>query len=122
MGITRLDAKNQVAVEVGNSIPAQKYTVPNSGATKPVINGIIDRAGLLYLLVSAPILSRDGERVGTDIILFHIEELKALANDFSGLGTTGEPILGLVSGGNASLILPMLFRASEKSLELAYQI
>lgn len=95
VGITRLDAKNRFALQIGKQIPKEIWPVPSSNSKKALVEGPIKLGGEEYLIVGAPILSRSGERSGTDIVLFTLASLKQIIADYKGLGDTGESMLGI---------------------------
>ncbi|MHB1014328.1 MAG: cache domain-containing protein [Desulfurivibrionaceae bacterium] len=88
VGVSRFDARNNLTVSAGFPIPPQHWIFP-AGREDFLIKGPARIDGKLYLLVSAPILSRDGQRVGTDIVLFSAEKIREITQDTSGFGKTG---------------------------------
>lgn len=76
-GMVRYDAEGNPVLELGIALPdaAQALASPNAIATRRT--GPVTTADGHYLLVSAPILSREGELVGTDVLAFGLSQLQA---------------------------------------------
>jgi signal transduction histidine kinase/DNA-binding response OmpR family regulator/HPt (histidine-containing phosphotransfer) domain-containing protein len=92
VGITRLDLNGQAVAAVGFPVPRKLWPeVKDSGTT---LAGPFDLKGRPVIVVGAPILDGDGERVGTDIVAFEIGRLQHVtARDF-GWEESGRTILG----------------------------
>ncbi len=75
VGISRLDAKGQPVVRLGTAIPPDLLMMPPDGG--PIGKGPVELAGADHVLVAAPILNREGERVGTDVVAFRLTPLLA---------------------------------------------
>ncbi len=93
VGVSRFDAHNNLTVSAGVPIPSQHWIFP-ADREDFLVKGPEKINGKLYLLVSAPILTKDHQRVGTDILLFTTEKIQEITQDTSGFGKTGEMILG----------------------------
>ncbi len=93
VGVSRFDAHNNLAVSTGIPIPPQYWIFPTDQQDY-LVDGLEMIDGKLYLVVSASILTKDKQRVGTDIVLFSTEKIQEITQDSSGLGKTGEMILG----------------------------
>jgi PAS domain S-box-containing protein len=96
-GCVRLDKKGEPVVQVGLPIPKSFWVVPEEDETRVMMHGPITLDNELYLVVGAPIFNRKKERVGTDVILFQLSSLRAIVQDYTGLGENGETILGMVA-------------------------
>ncbi|MDO9040887.1 MAG: PAS domain S-box protein [Desulfocapsaceae bacterium] len=105
VGVSRFDAHNTLIVFTGIPIPPQYWIFPNDREDF-LIKGPERINGKLYLLVSAPILTRDHQRVGTDIVLFTTEKIQEITQDLSGFGKTGEMILGRLAQNSAQSFYP----------------
>ena len=105
VGVSRFDARNNLTVSAGFPIPPQHWIFP-AGREDFLIKGPERIDGKLYLLVSVPILSRDGQRAGTDIVLFSAEKIREITQDTSGFGKTGEMILGRFTQNRAQSFYP----------------
>lgn len=105
VGVSRFDARNNLTVSAGFPIPPQHWIFP-AGREDFLIKGPERIDGKLYLLVSAPILSKDRQRVGTDIVLFSAEKIREITQDTSGFGKTGEMILGRFTQNRAQSFYP----------------
>ena len=125
VGITRL-AANGIRVGVaGLPIPREFWAIPPARGEKTKIIGPIRLQGEDYLVVGAAIVNPLSQRVGTDIVLFKISSLQQLVRDDTGLGETGETVLGSVGDRQVRLLFPLrndgsasegLVRAIEKAV------
>ncbi len=107
-GITRLDRAGMLALQVGVPIPNEFWLLPPPGASEATIRPVPVRfGGNVYLVVAAPILTPQGRRVGTDIVLFRLTRLQQIVKDYTGLGGTGEAMLGTVRDRQAQLFFPL---------------
>ncbi len=96
LGIVRLDAEGRPVVAVGRPIPAVLWS---PGGGPPPAFGIPKAVeGGHALVVSAPILGKDGRREGTDVLLFDARALAAVVANHEGRGATGEFILAARDG------------------------
>lgn len=98
-GITRLDAKGHIAVVVGQKVPNTFLEAFNRNLQKTTVYDPVTVDGKLSIVIATPILDHGKAKVGTDIALFHIDSLKAIIQDYSGLGETGEIMLAYENGG-----------------------
>lgn len=78
-GLVRLDKGNDPVIEIGQQIPASLLQIASS--KEPVACGPLRIDDKIMLLVSAPVLSRDGARAGTDILSFEMAALDELLNN-----------------------------------------
>jgi PAS domain S-box-containing protein len=105
-GISRLDLKGSPVTQVGLEVPESMWPVPDLESGDPGYYGPVTIGPSSYLVVRAPILDRKSERLGTDIILFRLFHLQRIIQDYTGLGMTGETILGVIREDKAELIFP----------------
>ncbi len=96
-GLLRLDAAGRPAVTLGLVPPQVSWPVVPAMATQPAIHGpvVIDEHS--YLLIAAPILNRQGARVGTDIVVFQLDGLLRLLADRAAFGVAVRQYLGSLS-------------------------
>lgn len=106
-GISRLDRKGNLVVQVGLPIPEKLWPVPHEGSREVLIYGPVTLGSESYLVVGAPILDRQSRRVGTDIILFKTTRLQQIVEDYTGLGETGETVLGAAGDDRVQLFFPL---------------
>jgi len=125
VGITRLAANGTQVAEVGLPIPREFWAIPSRGSQTTEIIGPIQLRGEDYLVVGAAIINPASERVGTDIVLFKMTALEEVVEDYTGLGETGETVIGSVSDGEVRLFFSLrkdasasgaLLRAIEKAV------
>lgn len=106
-GITRLDEANRPVTEIGRQIPAQWWPEPPSGAEDIRLRGVLLPGPEFLITVSAPIVNRQGGRLGTDIVCFQPDYLRQLILDYTGLGETGEMIVGMADKSGATYFFPL---------------
>ncbi|MFP4318967.1 MAG: methyl-accepting chemotaxis protein [Phormidium sp.] len=105
LGITRLDANNNLAVQVGRTIPRTAWIVPDQSAQNPELGSPFRlEDGQYALLVGAPILNGQGQRVGTDLLLFEISNLESLTHQGQRLGSSGAIVLGRQDNAGSELL------------------
>lgn len=107
VGISRLDANSNLAIQVGKRIPPFLGEIPKLNTNEAIVGRPIQLDGEQYLVVGAPIINSNGERVGTDLVLLTTFSLQRIVKDYLGLGETGETILGAVDNGEAVLFFPL---------------
>ncbi len=104
IGITRLDATNALAVQVGQTIPTTVWRIPDPAARTPEISPPLQLDDNRYvLLVASPILTPQGQRLGTDLVLFDITNLQTLVEQGQIVGETGVIALGQRRNGRSQL-------------------
>lgn len=81
LGITRLDAANRIVLEVGAPIPQNEWPALEQVTQKPTTRGPFPLAKGYGISVAAPILDRQWQRVGTDIVLFDAQRLQTLLSE-----------------------------------------
>ncbi|MFA7382416.1 MAG: ATP-binding protein [Desulfurivibrionaceae bacterium] len=119
-GISRLDAKGELAVSIGIPIPPAAWPNPETLGEKVRFRGPLILEGKSYLVLGAAIIGQENRRAGTDIVLFNTEKLQEFLKDYTGLEKRGETILGLPGNGGINLLVPL--RAEMKSRPLAAPI
>lgn len=92
IGITRLDARDELAVSVGVPLPAGFLNQVGKALPETTVYDPIEIGGQLFIAVADPIL-QDNVRVGTDVVLFRADSLRSLVTDYGSLGHTGETML-----------------------------
>ncbi|MCG2755074.1 MAG: ATP-binding protein [Desulfobacteraceae bacterium] len=114
VGINRLDQHGKLVAQVGLSAPEKFLHPPDIADNKPMLSGPVTIDNDSYIVVSAPIINRQKSRVGTDIVLFTTSKLREIVQDYTGLGKTGETIIGRLSDNGQ----PDLFFPTRSELEL----
>ncbi len=104
-GILWLDNRRQVAAAVGLALPPTEWIVPTD--TGAIAGSLLRLEGHVYVLIAAPIVAGDGARLGTSLLLFNADDLESVTRSYTGLGQTGEVILGSVTDGTAYHFFPM---------------
>ena len=98
-GIAVFDANSNLVATVGQFIPREHLPWPDllTLAREATINGPVRIGDELFLISSAPIVSTNvasPSRVGTAAVMSRMTGLKQIIEDYTGLGKTGETILG----------------------------
>jgi PAS domain S-box-containing protein len=107
-GISRLGPDDELLVSVGLRLPGpEHWPVPPLNSREVMIHGPMKLGEEFYLLLGAHIFGEEPDQVGTDIVLFKIDRLQRLLRDYSGLGETGETILGAIHFDRIQLFSPL---------------
>jgi signal transduction histidine kinase len=115
VGISRLDKMYNLTVQTGQVIPEELWSIPAESSLDVLINGPINIDSDSYIVLGAPILGRNSQRIGTDIILFKADRLRQMIEDYSGLGDSGETILGKIEDNEISLFYPFRTQIEKKT-------
>lgn len=119
-GIARLGSNQQLAVSVGIQIPNQYWSIPPATSNQVTVEGPIDIQGQSYLVLGAPIVENQENRVGTDVVLFRTRNLRRMIEDYQEeLGDTGDIILASSLGTNIDLLFPLQDGSETLSEEVA---
>ncbi|MEW6646462.1 MAG: EAL domain-containing protein [Pseudomonadota bacterium] len=113
VGLVRLDAAGEPAVLLGLQPPRADWPLPPAQAHAPLIHGPVLINDAPYLLIGAPILNRQSERVGTDIVVFQLDTLLKLLVDKAAFGMAARQYLGDLS---QAAVLTTDTQASQLSL------
>ncbi|MDD3518306.1 MAG: EAL domain-containing protein [Chromatiales bacterium] len=115
-GLTRLGPGHRPLLELGHAIPETHWPIPDAASRAVRLGALASLNGEPVLLVGAPIFTREGERVGTDVVAFRLDALTGLLEDQSRyrvparqyLGeTTRNTLLGIdPATGHTTLIRP----------------
>ncbi|MDB9313835.1 methyl-accepting chemotaxis protein [Spirulina sp. CS-785/01] len=103
-GITRLDRNQQPRVNLGVEIPPRVFPIPGPNRETATSPQFITLNGNDYIVVGAPILNPQKDRVGTDIVLYSVGELQDIVQDYRELGDTGEMVLAAQTGGTIDVL------------------
>lgn len=107
IGITRLDRRENPIARVGHPIPIQFWQIPSQQSQNARVSHPIQLDNNPYIVISAPIISpQSRERVGTDIVLFKIDSLQQIIQNYTRSGETGEIILGTVDRDRIEIFFP----------------
>jgi len=94
VGLVRLDAVGRPAVSLGLLPLREDWPVPPVGVSLPLLRGPVLIDGHPHLLIGAPILNRQAERVGTDVVVFQLDGLLQLLGDKAAFGIAVRQYLG----------------------------
>lgn len=107
VGITRLSTRGKPLVQVGLPLSTRHpWPIPPRNSSDVKIHGPCLINGTYYFLVGAHIFGEGKKAAGTDIVLFKIDRLRRIVEDYTGLGETGETMLGLMDGDHVHIFSP----------------
>ena len=99
VGITRLDITGNEVLVVGLQLPTDFLSNFDRELKLTTLYNPITIEKEPFIIVATPILDRNDNKVGIDIVLFEAHSLKNIIQDYSGLGVTGEVILAYTRKG-----------------------
>ena len=91
----------------GFPLAEELWQIPAGDSKEAIVHGPIILGSEFYLIVGAPIIDRQSVRVGTDIVLFKLTHLQQIVEDYTGLGETGETLLGTACDDRVQLFFPL---------------
>ena len=107
VGMSRLDQHGKQVVGIGLAVPEKFLYLADFENNKPILNGPVIIGNDSFIVISAPIINRLKSLVGVDVVLFSTAKLREIVQDYTGLGKTGESILGkLNDSGEPYLFFP----------------
>ncbi|MBF0528356.1 MAG: PAS domain S-box protein, partial [Deltaproteobacteria bacterium] len=95
-GLVRLDISGRPIIRLGQAIPEDAWKSLASASWEPIVHGPLLIQNNFFLLVKAPIGLDPVRQAGSDLVLFNTDRLKQIIHDRTGLGETGEFVLGMV--------------------------
>ncbi len=103
--ITRLDRQNQLAIQVGIPISPEIWAIPEIGSkANAIVRGPVEIEGTTYFVIGAPIVDPNGDRVGTDVVLYATDRLQQIISNYANLGQTGGTAIGTARNGRVELL------------------
>jgi signal transduction histidine kinase len=99
VGMTRLDAAGQVAVEVAEAPSWSNTKLVPDDLRKPLLLGPVVTPAGARLLVAAPIEDRSMQRVGTDLVAFSLAGLAKILDELNKSKSAGKVALIMRTGG-----------------------
>lgn len=76
IGLLRLDREGLPAVAIGKTIPETFWRIPATGLRPQEVHGPFRLLGNDVVIVSTAIVTREGVRVGTDVVAFDLSSLR----------------------------------------------
>ena len=110
VGISRFDREGELLVTVGLQIPQSEWNLPELKNKNTQIYPPIQLQDKHYFIVAAPIFNQ-GEKIGTDLVLFDLAPIKEIVMEEIEAGFFGKLALGQVQSNHRF----KLFFAIEKS-------
>lgn len=105
--IYRMDQRGDLVAQIGIELPEALWPSLPKSPSEPSFYGPVTIGIRPYLIVISPIVNRASERVGTDIVVFRLYHLERIIEDYVGLGTTGETIIGLARPDRVDMVFPL---------------
>lgn len=103
--ITRLDRQNQLAIQVGIPIPKELWAIPAiESDANAIVRGPVEIEGVMYFVIGAPIVDPNGDRVGTDVVLYATDRLQQIISNYANLGQTGGTAIATARNGRVELL------------------
>ena len=112
-GMVRFDRDGDPVLELGLPLPAAAQARPTNAGSDVVFHGHVESANGRYLLVSTPILSREGDWIGSDVLAFDLAPLEKMLSMHGADGVRGARQL-LYHAGSATALewVPQAERAA----------
>ena len=108
IGILRLDKNHRILAACGSGADlamadkaVEEYILNDIDLLEPLMIN-----GQLSIVVSAPIRNRNGERQGTDLVVFDPDGLRAIVSNSKPIGRTSSIIIGYRSHGDIAYLFP----------------
>lgn len=102
IGITRLDRLGKIVAQCGESLPSAARPIDYSVSLDTSVSTPVIQNSRHLVVVSAPIINRSKEYIGTDLVLIDLYQLKNIIINKIDSGKNGETILGYTSEGAVS--------------------
>jgi len=80
-GITQLDKKGEVVIQLGVAVKEKYWPKKMFESNEIIIKGPVNIGNESYLVIAAPIVGGGVKRVGTDIIIYEIKQLRRIITD-----------------------------------------
>lgn len=106
VGITRLDRAGNPVVEVGMPIARHLWQVPPGEGTNAIVSQPIRLKEQFYIVAGAPIINKQSQRVGTDIVLFDIARLVEILQEFTEYEKNGNLLLAAQQNNRIEQLFP----------------
>jgi hypothetical protein len=78
LGISRHGPRGNVVTQAGRPVPASPWPIPARMLDRAPEAGIVRIGNRSFLAVSTPITSAQGERIGTDVLLYDLDPMQNL--------------------------------------------
>lgn len=117
LGITRADLTGKPLVRIGLEIPDEFFKPQSPESRRIRLQGPVTLGTGSYLVVQSPIIQPDGDAIGVDYLLFRLFHLERIVQDYTGLGRTGETILGVGHNDRIDLVFPLRGKEVPQSLD-----
>jgi signal transduction histidine kinase len=106
VGINRFDPKGDLVVKVGDQAPEYERIKAILTSLKVTSGTPVTEAIPPFLVLVTRILGRTGTRIGTDLVVFRLQDLKHILVNRAGFGGSGRIILGAVEKDSVTPIFP----------------
>ncbi len=106
-GIQIYDQSSNIVFQMRADIPTNQWVWPDPASREPVMTEPFRIAMETYFVVSANILGPDLSRAGMGMVLIHGDGLRAIIQDYTDLGKTGETIIGSRQNKQLPIFFPL---------------
>lgn len=106
LGVTRFDAKGDIAVVVGKKIPSTILEQINNNIQEPVVFKPIVEDSKIFIVVAVPIFDGRNQKVGVDGVIFNTDSLKRLITNHKNMRQSSDIILAFEQSGKFISIFP----------------
>ena len=101
-----LNPQGDVIAQQGPTIPRALWATPDPAGRDGTLRGPVRVQGEHYMISSSPLLSSQGQHLGSAMAMYRLESLRAVIEDYSELGRTGETIIGDLSNPELPIFFP----------------
>jgi PAS domain S-box-containing protein len=101
-----LDTQTNIIAQFGQPIPRELWAIPDASAHETILSGPRLVGGEYCVVSSSPLTTSQSERIGSALALYRIQSLRAVVEDYSDLGRTGEIIVGDLANKDLPVFFP----------------
>ena len=108
-GLLLFDVKSNLLAQIGQTFPPELRVWPEPNSRESILSGPFRLADETYLLSSANMIgtNRNAVRAGMIMILYRAQGLQTLVTDYTGLGKSGETVLGSRQNKKLPIFFPL---------------
>lgn len=105
VGITRLDNQNRIVATCGQNIPIKKWESIKQNGKNIAVSVPYKIGDRCFVVISAPILNRENDSVGIDLVLINMYDLSTIISKRTKAGGTMKAMMGYFVDNDFSPIL-----------------
>lgn len=107
VGISRFNRTGQLISQVGLPLPTQLFSLQSPTDKSTKVSDPVSISSRPYIVVTAPIINPENQKIGTDLVLFKITALQNIVQDYTGLKQTGEVVIGSIKNNQLNLFFDL---------------